>query len=29
MDDQKYLALGLCLIVGLGLLYVLLVGLGL
>ena len=29
MNDQKYLALGLCLIGGLGLLYVLLVGLGL
>mgnify|MGYP003148467907 FL=1 len=29
MENQKFLALGLCLIVGLGLLYVLFIGLGL
>jgi len=29
MENQKYLAFGLCLIVGLGLLYVIFVGLGL
>ena len=29
MNDQKYLALGLCLIVGLCLLYALVIGLGL